>query len=124
MTFRDCRDILFDCHTEECFTKEWCEQTIIESKANKGKGIPARTWKALFNNHLLKDNGDNCSIGVITILLDLLFLINEEKSTLNKIFTPFFILDLISFIHALTILYNQYTLLPFYLNLKNYNHFY
>ena len=59
MTFRDCRDILFDCHTEECFTREWCEQIIIESKVNKGKGIPERTWKALFNNNLLKDNGDN-----------------------------------------------------------------
>lgn len=59
MTFRECRDILFDCHEEECFTYDWCEQTIIKSGINKGKGIPARTWNALFNNHLLKDNGNN-----------------------------------------------------------------
>ena len=59
MTYKDCRDILFDCHEEDCFTKEWCEQIIIESGANNGKGIPSRTWKALFNNHLLKDNNDN-----------------------------------------------------------------
>lgn len=59
MTFRECRDVLFDCHELECFTREWCEQTIIESGINNGKGIPTRTWNALFNNHLLKDNGDN-----------------------------------------------------------------
>ena len=59
MTYKECRDILFDCHEEEAFTQEWCEETIILSGANHGKGIPQRTWKALFNNHLLKDNGDN-----------------------------------------------------------------
>lgn len=59
MTFKECRDILSDYHEEECFTRDWCEQTIIESGINKGKGIPTRTWNALFNNHLLKDNGDN-----------------------------------------------------------------
>ena len=58
MTYKECRDILFDCHEQESFTKEWCETTIIQSGINSGKGIPDRTWKALFNNHLLKDNGD------------------------------------------------------------------
>jgi hypothetical protein len=59
MTYQECRDILFDCHDSDSFTREWCEQTIIESEANRGKGIPARTWQALFNNHLLVQNEDN-----------------------------------------------------------------
>lgn len=59
MTFRECRDILFDCKETDSFTKEWCEATIIASQANGGKGIPDRTWKALFNNNLLKSNEDN-----------------------------------------------------------------
>jgi hypothetical protein len=59
MTFRECRDILFDCHEEEKFTKEWCDNTIILSGINNNRGIPQRTWQALFNNNLLKDNGDN-----------------------------------------------------------------
>ena len=59
MTFKECRDILFNCKESEYFTREWCETQIINSKANNGKGIPDRTWKALFNNNLIKDNGDN-----------------------------------------------------------------
>lgn len=59
MTYKECRDMLFDCHEEENFTKEWCENIIIQSKINNGKGIPSRTWQALFNNNLLKDNGNN-----------------------------------------------------------------
>lgn len=59
MTYQECRDILFDCHETECFTREWCEQTIIQSGINRGKGIPTRTWQALFNNHLLKANENN-----------------------------------------------------------------
>lgn len=59
MTYKECRNILFDCHEEEKFTRDWCENIIIESGANKGKGIPERTWKALFNNKILKDNKDN-----------------------------------------------------------------
>ena len=56
---KECKNILFDCHKEEKFTRDWCENIIIESGANKGKGIPERTWKALFNNKILKDNKDN-----------------------------------------------------------------
>ena len=48
MTFKECRDILSDYHEKECFTRDWCEQTIIESGINKGKGIPTRTWNAPF----------------------------------------------------------------------------
>ena len=59
MTYKECWDILFICHEEEKFTKDWCEKIIIESGINNGRGIPQRTWNALFNNHLLKDNGDN-----------------------------------------------------------------
>ncbi|MBR5504594.1 MAG: hypothetical protein IKV87_09180 [Methanobrevibacter sp.] len=59
MTYKECRDILFDCSEIEQFTREWCDKTIIESGANNGKGIPERTWKALFNNNLLQDNGNN-----------------------------------------------------------------
>jgi len=59
MTFRQCYDILFKSKENDAFTREWCETTIITSGINKGKAIPDRTWKALFNNHLLKDNGDN-----------------------------------------------------------------
>lgn len=58
MTYQECRDILFDCHEDDCFTQEWCEYIIITSGINNGKGIPSRTWKALFNNNLLKDNND------------------------------------------------------------------
>lgn len=58
MTYKECRDILFDCHQEEKFTRKWCEETIILSGANGNKGIPERTWKALFNNNLLIDNQD------------------------------------------------------------------
>jgi hypothetical protein len=74
MTFRECRDVLFDCHESECFTREWCEQTIIESGINNGKGIPTRTWNALFNNHLFKDNGDNTYSFVDTV----------PKASINK----------------------------------------
>lgn len=56
MTYKECYNILFDCHQNESFTKEWCEQTIILSEINNGKGIPARTWNALLNNNLIKDN--------------------------------------------------------------------
>ena len=59
MTYKECNDILFNHHTDDAFTREWCENVIISSRANNGKGIPNRTWKALFNNNLLKDNGDN-----------------------------------------------------------------
>jgi hypothetical protein len=58
LTYQECRDILFDCHEEECFTRDWCEYIIITSDINNGKGIPSRTWKALFNNNLLKENND------------------------------------------------------------------
>lgn len=56
MTYKECYDILFNCHQNESFTKEWCEQTIILSERNNGKGIPTRTWNALLNNNLIKDN--------------------------------------------------------------------
>lgn len=59
MTFKECRDILFEHKETNTFTKEWCEAIIIASGINKGKGIPDRTWKALFNNNLLIDNGNN-----------------------------------------------------------------
>lgn len=59
MTYKECNKILLDNCEQENFTREWCEKIIIESNINNGKGIPARTWKALFNNHLLCDNGDN-----------------------------------------------------------------
>lgn len=59
MTYKECRDLLFDCQEAENFTREWCEEQIILSGLNNGKGIPLRTWNALFNNNLLKDNGDN-----------------------------------------------------------------
>ena len=58
MTYKECRDILFNRKEKECFTREWCEKQIILSKANGGKGIPDRTWKALFNNNLLCVNKD------------------------------------------------------------------
>lgn len=59
MTYKECRDILFDCCEQEKFTRDICEDIIIKSGINKGKGIPDRTWKALFNNNLLKANDDN-----------------------------------------------------------------
>lgn len=59
MTYKECRDILFDCCEQEKFTRDICEDVIIKSGFNKGKGIPDRTWKALFNNNLLKENDDN-----------------------------------------------------------------
>ena len=58
MTYRECRDIIFDSCEDECFTRKMCEEIIITSRANKGKGIPERTWKALFNNNLLCENED------------------------------------------------------------------
>jgi hypothetical protein len=58
MTYRECRDIIFDACQDECFTREQCEELIITSGINNGKGIPERTWKALFNNNLLCENED------------------------------------------------------------------
>jgi len=58
MTYRECRDIIFDSCEDEFFTREKCEEIIITSGANNGKGIPERTWKALFNNNLLCVNDD------------------------------------------------------------------
>ena len=58
MTYRACRDIIFDNIEDICFTREQCEEIIIASGANNGKGIPERTWKALFNNNLLCENDD------------------------------------------------------------------
>jgi hypothetical protein len=59
MTYQECRELLFNRKESERFTREWCETQIVESKLNNGRGIPSRTWNALLNNHLLKDNGDN-----------------------------------------------------------------
>jgi hypothetical protein len=58
MTYKECREVLFNNKENNCFTRDWCENKIIELKTNNGKGIPERTWQALFNNNLLKDNGD------------------------------------------------------------------
>lgn len=56
MTFHECREILYNNCENDLFTREQCEKIIITSGANKGKGIPERTWKALFNNNLLCTN--------------------------------------------------------------------
>ena len=58
MTYKECRDIIFDSCEDECFTREQCEEIIIASGVNNGKGIPQRTWQALFNNNLLCANED------------------------------------------------------------------
>lgn len=58
MTYRECRDTIFDTCQDECFTREQCEELIIASGINNGKGIPERTWKALFNNNLFCMNED------------------------------------------------------------------
>lgn len=74
MKYTECRDILFDCHTNDEFTREWCEEIIISSGINNGKGIPNRTWKALFNNNLLKEN-DNHTFSFVEVV---------PKKTINK----------------------------------------
>lgn len=58
MTYRECRDVILNNCKEETFTREQCEEIIITSRANNGKGIPHRTWQALFNNNLLSANED------------------------------------------------------------------
>lgn len=58
MTYKECHNILFNYRESENFTFDWCNQIIINSGVNEGRGIPSRTWKALFNNHLLKDNNN------------------------------------------------------------------
>jgi hypothetical protein len=59
MNFYECGDELFNRRDKECFSRDWCEQQIILSGINKGKGIPDRTWNAMLNNGLLQDNGNN-----------------------------------------------------------------
>lgn len=59
MTYKECINILLKFCKEEKFTKELCENIVIKSGINSGRGIPDRTWKALFNNNLLKANSDN-----------------------------------------------------------------
>lgn len=74
MTYRECRDIIFDACQDERFTREQCEELIITSGINNGKGIPERTWKALFNNNLFCTNED----GTYS------FVIQTEKSKPKK----------------------------------------
>lgn len=59
MNFYECGDELFNRRDKECFSREWCEQQIISSGINNGRGIPDRTWNAMLNNGLLQDNGNN-----------------------------------------------------------------
>lgn len=58
MTYKECGNFLFNCCHSKNFTKDWCEETIKSSNLNKGNKIPSRTWQALLNNHILKDNKD------------------------------------------------------------------
>ena len=58
MTYHECRDIIFDNCEDKVFTRKKCEEIIIASGINNGKGIPERTWKALFNNNLFCENED------------------------------------------------------------------
>lgn len=58
MTYLECHNVIYNNCKNKTFTREQCEEIIITSKANNGKGIPERTWKALFNNNLFCFNED------------------------------------------------------------------
>lgn len=59
MTYRECYEIIFNCCKNNPFTREECEEIIVASGINNGRGIPERTWKALFNNNLFCIVDDN-----------------------------------------------------------------
>ena len=58
MTYKECAEILLNSLQSDIFTKEECDLIIKDSGAIKGETIAARTWNALFNNNILKDNQD------------------------------------------------------------------
>ena len=58
MTYKECAEILLNSLQSDIFTKEECDLIIKDSGAIKGETIAARTWNALFNNSILKDNQD------------------------------------------------------------------
>ena len=58
MTYKECAEILLNSLQSDIFTKEECDLIIKDSGAIKGETIATRTWNALFNNNILKDNQD------------------------------------------------------------------
>lgn len=58
MTYKECAEILLNSLQSDIFTKEECDLIIKNSGAIKGETIATRTWNALFNNSILKDNQD------------------------------------------------------------------
>lgn len=58
MTYKECAEILLNSLQSNIFTKEECDLIIKDSGAIKGETIATRTWNALFNNNILKDNQD------------------------------------------------------------------